>query len=191
MGEILPIIGIASSVIGTGMSAMGAIQQGNAQAQAANYQAQVAANNKIIADQNARYAIQAGQVQEANKRTQTAALIGTQRAAGAANGLDVNSGSNVDLQASAATLGEADALTIRDAAARQARGYQIQGLDYQATAQLDQMRANNASQAGGLNAFASILGGASSVADKWSKMQGAVGYDTSGGGGSGWAMGYV
>jgi hypothetical protein len=162
---------LATSAIGTAVSAFGAISQGNAQASAANYQAQVAANNQVIAEQNARYAMQAGAVQEASKRTATGALIGSQRAAAAANGLDVNSGSAVDLQAGAAALGEQDANTIRDASARTARGYQVQGMNYGAQAQLDRMTADNASSAGGLNAFASILGGASSVTGKWASMR--------------------
>jgi hypothetical protein len=164
-----------AGIAGAGVAAYGAIQSGEAQSRAANYQAQVAANNQVIAGQNADYAKQAGAVQEASKRTAIAALIGSQRTASAANNLDVNSGSALDLQSSAAALGEEDARTIRDSAARTARGYQIQGIDYGAQAQLDRMTADQASTAGGLNAFASILGGASSVSDKYLRYKQAGG----------------
>jgi hypothetical protein len=157
-------------------------QQAEAQSNAAKYQAQVAANNQTIANQNAATATQYGNNAEAAKRTQISGVIGAQRAAVAANNLSVNSGSALDLQAGTSAVGELDAQTIRDSTARTARGYQVQGLDYQAQAGLDRMTADNAlqagalkasaaSSAGGMNAFSSILGGASSVADKWMKYR--------------------
>lgn len=104
---------------------------------------------------------------EAAKRQQTAQMIGTERAALSAGGVDTSSGSPVRLQSDTTKLGEQDALTIRNNAARTAYGFQTQGIDYQAQSGLDMMKAKNATEGGELGAFSSLIGGASSVADKW------------------------
>jgi hypothetical protein len=171
MGVALPVIGLAASVASAGLGVYGAIQQAGAQADAAAYQAQVARNNQIIAEQNATYARQAGAAQEAAQRMRTAALAGRQRAAMAANGFDVNSGSNLDIAGSAASLGEMDALTIRSNASRTAAGYSAQGRDLTAQAGLLDMQAANSNVAGTINAASSLLGGASGFSDKWFKYK--------------------
>jgi hypothetical protein len=89
----------------------------------------------------------------------------------AANGVDLNSGSALRIQGDTAKLGDVDALTIRNNAARAAYGYQLQGLSYGQQATLDESSAANAVSAGNLNSFASIVGGASSVGSKWSTYQ--------------------
>ena len=54
---------------------------------------------------------------------------------------------------------------------RAAYGYQVQGSNFQAQAGLDSAAAANAGTAGTVNAFGSLLGGASQVAGKWSSFQ--------------------
>lgn len=169
----LPAAALALTAVSTGLSAYGAIQQGQAQSEAAAYQAQVARNNQIVAEQNAAYARQAGAAQEAAQRMRTAALMGKQRAVAAANGFDVNSGSNLDITGSAAELGELDAQTIRNNAARTAAGYVQQGQNFTAQAGLLDAQAANASTAGTIGAVSSLMGGASSFADKWSRYKAA------------------
>lgn len=166
----LAAIGVASlamSAVGTAMSAYGAKQQADAQAQAAQYQAQVALNNQKIAGQYAQQAIADGENKVAAKQEQTSQMIGSQRAAMAANGVQLDSGSPLRLQEDTARLGNVDALTIRNNAAREAYGYQLQGLSYGQQAQLDEATASNAVTAGNLNMFSSIAGGASSIGSKW------------------------
>lgn len=150
-----------------GISAYGAIEQGKANSAAASYQAQVAQNNQTIANQNAQFALQQGQQEEAAKRQQTAQTISEQRAITAASGIDPNSGSSKRIQGDTAALGELDAQTIRNNAARTAWGYQNQGMNFGAQASLLQSQSANASAAGELGAFSSIVGGAASVANKW------------------------
>lgn len=163
----LPAAALALSGVGAAVSAYGAIQQGNAAASAANYQAQVARNNQIIADQNAQFALQQGQQQEAAKQQQTAQTISDQRAVTAAAGIDPNRGSSLRIQGDTAALGELDAQTIRNNASRTAWGFQTQGANFGAQAGLLQSQASNATAAGQLGAFSSIIGGASSVSNKW------------------------
>lgn len=163
----LPVIAIAATAVGAGVSAYGAMESSAAQSSAADYQAQVALNNQKIADQNAQFALQTGQQEEAAKREQTAQTISQQRAITAASGIDPNHGSMQRIQGDTAALGQLDAQTIRNNAARTAWGYQNQGASFGGQAALLQSQASDASTAGALGAFSSLVGGASSVSSKW------------------------
>lgn len=163
----LAYVAIASTVASTAVSVMGAQQQAAAQSAAANYQSQVAANNAIIARQNADAALEAGRAAEQQQRMKSASLIGSMRAAQAANGVSLDSGSVLDVQADAATLGELDALTIRNNAARQAWAYESQASNFTSQSQLDSAQAGWAKQAGMTQSMGSLLGGAASVSNQW------------------------
>jgi hypothetical protein len=163
----LPYAALALTAVSAGVSAYGAAQSASAQSQAADYQAQVALNNQKIADQNAQVALQQGEQQEAAKREQTAQVISEQRAITAAAGIDPNQGSSRRIQGDTAALGELDAQTIRNNAARTAYGFRAQGNDFSGQASLLESQSASASSAGALGAFSSLIGGASSVANKW------------------------
>lgn len=154
-------------IMSTGLSAYGAIQSGQAQAGNARYQSQVALNNQKFADYNAELATQRGQQMEQAKRTETQDVIGAVRAASGASGVSANSGSPLRVQGDVAKLGDIDAMMIRANAAREAYGYRVQGANYGSEAGLLQSEAGQASRAGNLEAFTSLIGGASTVADKW------------------------
>lgn len=167
----LQMISMGANVAGAVMGAFGSSAQGRAASDAAAYQAAVARNNQTIAEQNAQLAEQKGRQEEAAKREQTAQMMGSLRARAAGSGVDVNSGSPLNLQEDVARLGELDALTIRNNAARSAYGYRTQGADFGAQAGLLDVQAQNARKAGNIGAFSSIIGGASGVADKWLKFK--------------------
>jgi hypothetical protein len=152
------VLGVASVVASVG----GSIMQGYAQSQAANYNAQVARNNQIVANQNAQIALQTGQTQEEAKRIQTGEMMGGIVASQAASGVNPNTGSALSVRSSAAETGELDALTIRSNANLQARNLTYQAAQYGAQSQLYSSQA-------GWDVANSILGGASSVSDKWLK----------------------
>ena len=81
---------LAATAGGTILSAAGQSQQAAQQAAAANYQAQIARMNQQAAERNAQLALQQGEAQEDRQRLKTAQLMGSQRAAFAAQGGDVN-----------------------------------------------------------------------------------------------------
>lgn len=162
---------LAFTAVGAGASAIGAIGQSEAASSAANYQAQVARNNQMIADQNAQFALEQGQQQQTAKQQQTAQQISAERAETAASGIDPNNGSAARIQGSTAALGKLDADTIANNAARTAWGYRNQGASFGAEAGLLQSQASSAAAGGALGAFSSIIGGASSVANKWKIYQ--------------------
>ena len=155
---------IGASIIGTGVSAYGQMQQGKAAAGQANYQAAVDRNNKIIADRQAEDAIKRGQNEEEEQRRKVAQVKGSQRTAFAARGIDLGSDVVIDTLSDTAMLGELDALTIRNNAAREAYGYRVQGMNYEASAQNNALAAKNAKSAGKTAMFSTLLSGASSVA---------------------------
>lgn len=168
-------VALIAAVAGTAVSAYGAYESGQSQQAAGRYQAAVAQNNKIIADQYAQAEIQKGQALEQQKRQETAQREGAVRAGAAASGLDLDSGSPLRLQEDTAKLGELDAQTIRYNANAAAYGYKVQGLNFAAQAQADEMGAENAARAGNLGMWSSIMGGASSVAGKWADWQRTTG----------------
>lgn len=163
MGAALPIL----TVLSAGVQAIGAIQSGNAKSAADKYNAQVAANNATIARNNAEQAGAAGNAKVEQEQLKERAQIGALKANQGASGVDVNSGSSVDVQSSAAELGELNALSVRSDAARQAYGYQTEASGYDAQSNLDTSQASYDKSAGYMGAAGSIIGGASSAADNW------------------------
>ena len=167
----LAVAGIVASVAGTGASMFGQYESAQAQSQAANYQAQVARNNQIIANQNAGIAVQQGQQQEETQRIKTGEIIGNELAAQGASGVNPNIGSALDVRSSAAETGELDANSIRYNSQLKARDFTTQASSYGAQAGLYSAEAGWDMTAGYLGMGSSILGGASSVSDKWLRYQ--------------------
>lgn len=186
---MLAVGSLLATAIGAGVSAYGAKQQGIAESNQANYQAAVARNNQIVANQYATTELQRGQVLEGEKREQTAQTISNIRAAVGASGLDVASGSALRLQSDTAKVGELDAQTIRNNSQRAAYGYQVQGMNYGATAGLEDAEARNAARSGNLGMWSSIIGGASTVANRWANFANAGVFSGGTGGDSGMGPG--
>jgi len=181
MCELMTALTIASSAIG----AVGAIQQGNAQAaamqaqaNAATYNAQVADMNAKIEDRRARDALERGQEEEQRLRLQAAQLQGRQRAAMAANGVDLGFGSPLDTILDTAVMAERDALRVRRAAANEAYDFDMRATNMRADANLGRMNAASsragasaARTAGYLNAAGTVLGGAGDAV-RYNRMYG-------------------
>lgn len=159
MCDLTTALMIGSTLVG-GVSQ---IQAGNAQAAAANYNAQVAEMNATLADRAAKDALERGAREEQQKRMEIAQLQGRQRAAMAANGVDLTFGSPLDALVDTATMGELDALTIRRNAAREAFDIEVQGVNHRADATLSRMNASSARTGGFLDAAGTVLGGGAKV----------------------------
>ncbi len=167
-------LAIASMVAGAGsgiMGAFGASQTADATAASYNYKSVVASNNAIIAKRNADAATAAGGVAAQQNDLKTKNLVGTQLVAQASNGLDVGSGTNVNVRDSATNLGHLDTLTILNNAAKNSAGFKAQGMNFEAESALDVAAGKNAKTAGDINVATSLLGGASSVSSKWLSYQ--------------------
>lgn len=168
----LPAIAAVAGIGGAGISAAGAISGGIAAKNTANYQAAIANNNSIIAQQNATEAEQAGNVAAENQGRKAAARSGTLKVAQAANGVDVNTGSAVDVQASERETNYLDTETVLNNADLKAYGYRTQSANFQADEALDEATASNALPAAALKASGSLLSSASSIGGKWTGSSG-------------------
>lgn len=169
--ETLAATSLVASAGSSILGAFGASDKADADAAAYNYKAQIAQNNAIIAKRNADAATAAGGVAAQNNDLKTKNLVGTQLVAQASNGLDVGSGTNVNVRESAENLGHLDTLTILNNAAKNSAGFKAQGMNFEAEAGLDKAAAQNAESAGDINIMTSLLGGATSVSSKWAGYQ--------------------
>lgn len=167
---------LGMTAFGAGMSAVGAYNKSKADKAAYEYQAQVARNNAQVAEWQAQDAIMRGQTAEGNQRMKTAQLKGTQRAAMAARGLALDEGSPLDILTTTDLMGERDALTVRDNAAKEAWALREQGKGYTANAGLLGFRADSESPL--MSAGSTLLTGAGQVASSWYafKDKGIKGY---------------
>lgn len=161
----LAIAGLAMSAVSTGAGFIGQMNQQAAMGAQANYQSQVQRRNAQISEKQARDAETRGQIAEEQSRLKTAQQLGTQQAALASQGTDLD-GSPIDILGDTRRAGEFDALTIRSNAAREAWGYRVAGTGQSADAAM-----RGSFQPSYLGAGSSLLSGASSLADKWSKFQ--------------------
>ena len=162
---------IGSTIAGSLLGAQGAAQTGAANSQMYAYQAAIANLNQQIATQNQTFAVQTGDQQALSEGLKQSQQMGAIKAGQAASGFDIRSGSAAQVQASQQNINTIDTETIRSNAAKVAYGYQESGSVAGAQSQLYTSAASNAAQAGGINAAASILGGASSVSNMWLQGQ--------------------
>lgn len=160
-GGLATGLGIAGAV----MSTTGAYSKSKSDKAAYEYQSAVSRNNATIAEWQARDAITRGQTAEQQQRLKAAALKSTQRASFAARGLALDEGSPLSILDDTDFMGEMDALTLRDNAAREAWGYRVQAGNYAGDAGLLSGRADAESplRAGGTT----LLSNAGSVASSW------------------------
>jgi hypothetical protein len=140
----LGAVSAGAAVAGVALSAASTISSGIAQQNAANYNAAVARNNQTEAQQNATYAIQSGVTQEEEAGQKAAAQEGAVKAGIAADNIDVNSGSAVDVEKSQRETGLLSEETVSNNAALQAYGYETQATSYGAQAGLLSSEASEA-----------------------------------------------
>lgn len=138
-------------------SAKGAERQGN-------YEKQIYDQNAKYAEQQAADAIQVGQEAEYRHRAGVRGLVGSQRAASAAQGIDIDSGSALDIQLESVGIGELDALTIRNNAAREAWGYKVEAADLRNRGALAQYAGRNAAASYRNQSWSTLLTGAGELA---------------------------
>ena len=139
---------------GQGYSAMLA----SSQAKGAAAQAEV---NRAEANRSAADAIARGDEEQKRHYRQVSAQMGEQRAALAANGLDVNFGNAGDVVADTALYGQEDANTIAQNTMRESRGFEIEAANFGAEAKSQRKAAKGALIKGAFDIGSTILGGAS------------------------------
>jgi hypothetical protein len=144
-------------------SGQAAKKAGEASQGAADSQADLADYNASVADIQAKDAIARGGQDEARFRAGVRGMIGTQRTGFAAGGIDVSSGSAVDVQADTAFFGELDALQIKTNAAREAWGFSTQADDLRKRAEIARKTGVMLEATGRANATSAYISGATSL----------------------------
>lgn len=142
-------------------------QQSNAQKMANEAQALVAENNAQLATWQAMDALYRGQVEENRSRLNTAGLKGAQRAAIGASGVTMDSDSAVRLMTDTDILGEIDAGTVRDNAAREAWALRAQAQDSKNRAEILRRATVPVPDSTSSAVIGSLLSGAGNVAQSW------------------------
>ena len=158
VGKGLQLSGLISSTIG-------AYKKSSGEQQGYEFQSAVARNNAGLSEIQRKDALLRGQSTEQNVRLRTAQVGGTQRASLAARGIDIGEGSPLNILTDTAFMGERDALTARDNAAKEAWGFQVQGQNHADNAALLDWRASQISPAG--DAINTLITGAGKVAAGW------------------------
>ena len=160
---------LAASVIGGAVTAGGTLESGFATSKADNYAAEVAANNSAIAQANARYAEEAGVSAATTSSLKGASQIGKIKTGQAASGVDVNTGSAVDVQASQRGVNKLDTENVLANAGLTSYGYRSQAANYQAQSALDKAAASQAVTGAEIGAAGSFLSSAGGTSMKWSQ----------------------
>lgn len=160
-------MGIETALIGAGigMQAVGAYNNSRATKTALNAQAEVSRNNAQVGEWQAEDALKRGDKAASRVRAQAKQLKGTQRAALAANGVDLSEGSALQILSDTDYFADIDANTTLDNAAREAWAIRAQAAGYTAEASLLSSRA--AAESPLMAGATSLLGSAGRVAGRW------------------------
>lgn len=162
----LTAIAVGSAVAGGGLGLYGSAKQAHAMRKQGDYQKDMYDFNSKIANVQAKDAIYRGDKEAKQYVAKAQQAVGTQRATLAAQGVDVSSGSALDIQEETAGQGALGALTIRNNAWREAWGYKVQSENYAQQGFLAREAAQSGARAtmltGVSNAFSSIGSAASS-----------------------------
>jgi len=153
------------SLVGAGVSALGQYQQSKAAKSAAKYEAAVADSNAKVAEFKAQDAQDRAQVDAENIGRQQAAMRGKQKAAIAANGIDLSSESAGSILNATDFYGLQDQKTAVDNGGREAWGYRTQSANYRTEAQMQRNKASSISPFGSM--ATSLLGSAGSLSERW------------------------
>lgn len=167
-GEAFGAGGLALQIGGAFTSAIGSYYSAATNKINLQTQAYLADVNARIAELGAQSALAQGEREIGSLTLRAGQLKGSQRAAMAANGIDLGEGNAAEVQASTDIMKEIDANTINANAVRSAFGYRTQGVNFQNEAIMKRANADSISP---LAAFSSsLLGSAGTVASSWYMM---------------------
>lgn len=169
----LAAVAIGGTIVGGIVGGIGAEQSAEAQAAASQYKAGVALLNKQINQQNASWALQAGETQAQISGIKAGQQIADTKVQQAASNLDVNTGTAAQVRADQATISAFEQNTIRWNAAKEAYGYETKAAMNQGEAGLDQAAAQDEKTAGEFAMASSFINAGTSVASKWSQASSA------------------
>lgn len=156
-------MGDASGLMATamGVQSVNSISSAYTQSQAmraqGDYQKQQSETNARLATIQSADAMKRGDLEANAVKRKAAQIEGSQRASAAAQGVDINSGSALDIQAETETNSAIDIQTVKNNAWREAWGYKVQALNSRSEGNMASLTANNEANStlltGGMNAL--------------------------------------
>lgn len=156
---------LIGSLAGMANSAIGTYYSAQSKASSLNFQADMANLNSQMAEKQAQNALFQGERQAGQVSMKYGHVKSSQRAAMAANGVDLGTGSAAEVQASTDIAKEIDMNTIAANATRSAWGFRTQAVNYNNEALIGRATAGSISPFG--YGFSSLLGSAGNVASAW------------------------
>lgn len=165
MAEVIEPIALGTQVAGGFVSAGASYAKSTADKTAYEIQATVADNNATIARAQSGDAIRRGQLETVKSGLRARQLKGQQIATMAANGVDLSTGSPLNILTDTDYMAATDADIIALNAAKEAWGFDVQASNAKNNADLLRYRAGMESP--GRAAATSLLTSAGSVASKW------------------------
>lgn len=143
-----------------GASIGSAIMQGQALKARGAYQKQQYDLQARLQEMQGADAIDRGNKAAEQHLKATKGMIGSQRAAMGAQGVDVNDGTAAEIQRDTAALGALDAMTIKNNAWREAWGYRMQALQSRQAGEMSELAGNQQATmtylTGGMQALGSL-----------------------------------
>lgn len=150
---------VASTVVGVGS----AVVQTQAASKAAKVEKDQAKQNAAISNKLAADALKRGKLKAQKRRSDIRSLEAEQKVAFAKSGVTLGVGSPLDVLLSTRDIGKLDEAIIKENAEREAKGFRAEGSRFVAESKLAESRESFAKQAGVLQTFSTVLGGASDI----------------------------
>ena len=153
------------------MSAYGTYAQGQAQKEQADYQAAIMDRNAKVASMQAEDRQRTGQIEEKQMRLKNEQMIGQAKSDLSGSGVQIGTGSTLDVVSDQAAWSEWDVQQHRWDVAKDIWSIKNTASNYSAQSGLYRMAGQNAESAGNWGAATSVISGAGTVADKWYTYQ--------------------
>lgn len=164
-------LAVGGQAFGVGMETVGSYYAAKAEKASLEGQAALADINAQMSETAAQVALRKGQQEGQQVQLKSAALKGQQRASLAASGVDLGSGSAVNILTTTDVLKEMDVNQINANAVREAWGYRTEGTNYANKALLTRASAKGINPL--MAAGRTLITGASAVAKskyEWDKV---------------------
>lgn len=156
----------ARTVLGAGFEAFGQLQEGFAAADSTMLSATIFRQNKNALKIAAEDSIVRGQIEAQDIQTETAQLIGEQRAQLAANGIVLDQDTALDVVTQTRTIGATSALTALANAEREAAAFLRASEEQRVREELEENRAGAQRRGGFGNAVRTVLGATREVSQR-------------------------
>lgn len=164
---------LTAALMALGTASTFAAQRGAAKSAKSqgNYEGALSDMNATLADLQASDALARGNEAANRQRTATGQLVSSQRASLAGSGVDITSGSAVDVQTEAKYFGALDELTIRNNAKREAWGFGVQAANDRAQGVLARAAGRNTARSLNAAATGTLLTGGAQLYGQYREWQ--------------------